>query len=268
MLRSSLDTDTTTSRLEEENEGSPPAETETNETLQGATQECGLVTPQRVVKFVQFQMANDSFLSDTADKDTSLLNNLVDTGFEFKSCGGTLDFLSEAALVCMETFVLLEASHCNCTDLSLSSFHQQESDDAMAGMKLFDKSLATRVEQMMDKSIVETLSYKVEKDEIAINETGTGFAQVSITIRNGHGQVTFMTAVVKFTFLADSSKLKSVVWHISDECLDPSHSDSDSASGESLYCQTSFPSVVSLDQSGDATADTKPPAEDGPGMNI
>lgn len=55
--------------------------------------ERGLVTPQRVVKFVQFSIANQSFLSDGAPpKDNDALQESVDyeAGFEFSTLGGTL----------------------------------------------------------------------------------------------------------------------------------------------------------------------------------
>jgi len=153
---------------------------------------------------------------------------------------------------------------------------QQSSGGSTAtlAMRIFDKKVAAKVEESMGRHYVKKLSYKVAKEGVAVNDNGTGFAEVFVTARDRHGQrdLTFMTAILKLAFVPESSKLKSIVWHITEEHFDQPSNGEDSdclscASGESLGCQTSFPSVVSLDQSGDA-ADGKPPAEDGPGMHF
>jgi len=97
MLRSSLD--------EPEAKNQPPAPASNEpKTSPDTTQERGLVTPQRAVKFVKFQMANESFLTDTSSvkKNTAeRLGSVVDfdAGFEFSSNGGALDSSSNAAQV-------------------------------------------------------------------------------------------------------------------------------------------------------------------------
>lgn len=148
----------------------------------------------------------------------------------------------------------------------------------IGAMEQFDKALANRVKELMGVPFVKKLSYTVPQDGVAVNEHGNGFAQVNIIARDGQDEFTLVTAILKLTFADDTAKLKSIVWHTTGEPFEMPSED-DSASGESLGCQMSFPSVVSLDQSGDA-AEAKPPATTvdsgggeghqghGPGMNI
>ena len=146
-------------------------------------------------------------------------------------------------------------------------------------MRMFDRNLAERVEEHMGMCIVRNLTYSLSKEAVAVNENGTGFAEVSVASRDrrGHRDLTLMIAILKLEFVPDSAKLKSVMWHITEERFDQDanggESDCPSSSSESLGCQTSFPSVVSLDQSGDASAektraDSTGEDSHGPGMHI
>lgn len=136
-------------------------------------------------------------------------------------------------------------------------------------MARFEKSLATRVQEKLGHSFVHKLCYNVASNEgIAVNDYGTGFAEVVVSTRRGHFDIKLMTCLLQLSFVPDSYKLKAVVWNITEDLFhhlpDDIDSDCPSCSSESLCCQTSFPSVVSLD-----AGEQKPPAlEDGPGMDI
>lgn len=277
MLRSSLD-EPARPEARKPNSGS---------SSNGTEQEQGLVTPQRSVKFVQFSMATESFLSNPSSGNQDALGKVVDfeTGFEFSCIGGTLASSPDASQVRNKQ---LGWCHLNVNrDILLTStcccVVPKEAGQSVStnAMNSFDKSLATRVEELMGNSFVKKLSYSVDpKEGVAINEHGTGFAEVTVSTQDHHQERTIMTAILKLTFVPDSDKLKSVVWHITDERFDHASNGEDSdcpsaASSESLGCQMSFPSVVSLDQSGDAAeqklqASTSAEGGDGsgPGMNI
>jgi hypothetical protein len=150
-------------------------------------------------------------------------------------------------------------------------------ETAMSTMASFEKSLATRVKEKLGDSFVRKLSYTiVTKEAIAVNDHGTGFAEVVVSSGCSHFEVKLMTCVLKLSFVPDSHKLKSIVWNITKERFDDlPNVDPDCPCSESLCCQTSFPSVVSLDHpsgggdGGVASGDQKPPAsEEGPGMDI
>ena len=76
------------------------------------------------------------------------------------------------------------------------------------------------------------VSYSVNQNVIAINHAGIGFAEVTL-MTDG---TPFITAFTKFQFQTGCSKLSSMCW-----C--PIRT----APRESLSCQKSYPSVVSLD---------------------
>jgi len=94
----------------------------------------------------------------------------------------------------------------------------------------------------LDTTLVEQLSshgnhyanvcYLVQENAIAINQDGTGFAEVTVLTDD----VPFITAFTKFQFRTGCPKLASMCW-----C--PIRT----APRESLSCQKSYPSVVSLD---------------------
>lgn len=262
MLRSSLD------KLESlQPENWPPPQASSDEASSKKTsQERGLVTPQRV-KFVKFAMATHSFMSSASSGDqdaaaTESLKNVVDfdAGFEFSSVGGTLaPRVSRGMSLCWKAWrrsILTFWRH------FLLVQQGNDGSTSTVAMRNFDKDLATRVQELVGKSFVKKLSYNVAKEGIAVNENGTGFAQVSVTTQDRPGQrdLLLVTAILKLEFVADSTKLQSVLWHTVEERFDQAANggeDSDcpsSSSVESLGCQTSFPSVVSLDQGGDAAA--------------
>lgn len=144
-------------------------------------------------------------------------------------------------------------------------------------MRKFDKELATRVQELMGKAFVERLSYSIPQEGVAINASGTGFAEVIVSTRSERGhEFQVMTAILKFKFTPETTKLKSVVWHTTGESFEYDSDCTSCGSGESLGCQTSFPSVVSLDQGGDSTEQKRPATSGGdgngdgtgPGMNI
>jgi hypothetical protein len=140
-------------------------------------------------------------------------------------------------------------------------------------MAMFDRSLAAKVEETMGKSIVGNLSYTLADGGVAVNESGTGFARVLITTYTS--QQALMTGILKIQFAPDSAKLRSVVWYITEEGSDEeAHApDAESeSSNESLGCQTSYPSVVSLDPGGELSGEKLRAADamdgPGPGMHI
>ena len=84
-----------------------------------------------------------------------------------------------------------------------------------------------------------------------------------------------MSGILKLRFAPDSEKLKSVIWHITEEWLDQDAHDARDgeilSSNESLGCQTSYPSVVSLDPivGGDLSSEIRAAdAEDGAGFGM
>lgn len=125
----------------------------------------------------------------------------------------------------------------------------------------------------MGNGFVGRLSYALAEGGVAVNHNGTGFAEVRVTTHNG--QRILATGILKLQFAPDSEKLKSVVWHITEEWLDQDvHArDGESlSSNESLGCQTSYPSVVSLDPivGRDLSSEKlqAADAEDGPGPGM
>lgn len=159
----------------------------------------------------------------------------------------------------------------------------------ISDMKQFDDNL---VRSMLtnDRS---GLSFRAKNstDGISINGIGTGFVEVEVTLRPSNGGVNegqeevivVQTAILKVQFAEGSSQLCSVGWHmVQDRAMAlPNHLDGESsparspdASSDSLVCQTSFPSVVSLEQShsngaaGENSSEKNNPEGNGPGMNI
>mmetsp|Transcript_19821 Transcript_19821/g.30627 ORF Transcript_19821/g.30627 Transcript_19821/m.30627 type:complete len:604 (-) Transcript_19821:156-1967(-) len=159
----------------------------------------------------------------------------------------------------------------------------------VSDMKQFDDDL---VRSMLtnDRS---GLSFRAKNstDGIAINGNGVGFVEVEVTLRPSNGGISegqeevivVQTAILKVQFAEDSSKLCSVSWHVvKDRSMTlPNQHDGKSSparssdeSSDSLVCQTSFPSVVSLEQShssgaaGENSAEKNHPEGNGPGMNI
>jgi hypothetical protein len=140
-------------------------------------------------------------------------------------------------------------------------------------MAMFDRSLAAKVEATMGKSVVGNLSYTVADGGVAVNDSGTGFAQVLVTTHMS--QQALMTGILKIKFAPDSAKLMSVEWHITEEGSDEHALAQDAeseSSNESLGCQTSYPSVVSLDPGGDLLGEKLRAADamdgSGPGIHI
>jgi hypothetical protein len=140
-------------------------------------------------------------------------------------------------------------------------------------MKMFDRNLAVEVEETMGRSFVGNLSYTLADGGVAVNESGTGFARVLVTTHMS--QQILMTGILKIKFEPDSAKLMSVVWYITEEGSDEhAHAqDAESeSSNESLGCQTSYPSVVSLEHGGELLGEKLRAADamdgPGPGMHI
>lgn len=285
MLRSSLDS------LEPENR--PPPSQGTNNQAQPSNNDTtpekqGVVSPQRVVKFL---LSNQSFLSaGDADAAAKSLDDIVDSGFEFTCVGGTLYSTTPNVAKVSPRRIHCYPCHVKQTIFILKRrrltlpFHARtrqgnetvQSSMAMSAMSNFEKSLATRVKETLGDSRVGKLSYNVDDEKgIAINDHGTSFAEVIVSTRDRNRSVKLMTCILKLHFVPDSAKLQSIVWHITQEYFDHGGEDdsdctsSSSESSSSLGCQTSFPSVVSLDQGG-GDGEQKPPAvqDAGPGMSI
>jgi hypothetical protein len=99
------------------------------------------------------------------------------------------------------------------------------------------------------------VSYSVNENVIAINPAGIGFAEVTLMT----DRTPFITAFTKFQFQTGSSKLSSMCW-----C--PIRS----APRESLSCQKSYPSVVSLDpiNCNPSNCDSVLDYDDGGGLDV
>jgi hypothetical protein len=123
------------------------------------------------------------------------------------------------------------------------TFEYDQTSDNVKGldrMRLFDESIFRRISTRFGASTSNVVSYLLSSDGIAISQNDTAFLEIDLHLPCHEKSAKLISAIVKVKFTLRSHKICSATWHatldaIDDVTLDP------------ICCQTSHPSVVSLD---------------------
>jgi hypothetical protein len=128
-------------------------------------------------------------------------------------------------------------------------------------MESLENSIRSKVLNTYDQEGVSSLSYHLNKEDIAVTPSGVAIAEIEVRA----GNALFM-ALIRSRFAPDSDKMTRLEW----ATLQDKVSGVGELTAEGLgFPSTSYPSVVSLDLGGDATADIKSPVRtEGPGMSL
>lgn len=134
----------------------------------------------------------------------------------------------------------------------------------VSAMKDFDDDLAYIVKEQYTNTPIVFYRLKGLQSGIAIGKEGAGFCGVEVIVRqdaasegyNEQHEIIFQSAILKFQFAPDNSKLRAVEWYTvnnipssvqrAPSCLERKRS---TQSSDYLSHQRSFPSVISLEQS-------------------
>jgi hypothetical protein len=106
-------------------------------------------------------------------------------------------------------------------------------------MREFDRELTSRVAARFGEAVLPLLVYDVSGsgDGIALSASNSGLAMIEISL-SAESKIPLMSGLLNFEFMNDSSKVRSVYWTVLKDCIDK----------ECLSAQSSYPSVVSLEQ--------------------
>lgn len=160
-------------------------------------------------------------------------------------------------------------------DVSTFTFDVQgpQHGDVMIRMDMFENVMRCKVVKKFGKDAVSNLGYRVVggDDAIAVGKLGIAIVELSVVTKDNRGNdITIMTALIRWKFALNSDKLTSMRWTTILDTLEQVPL-GDLKSNESvkdlLGLQTCYPSVVSLDHSGNVEQQPRSPGE-GPGMNI